>query len=298
MSKKIKMHWFSLAIASLFATVVAAQNAIHKIHVKNMSELQQYFHYEDDKPVIISGHRGGLLPGYPENSIEAMEKTLTLLPSFFEIDPRYTKDSVIVLMHDDNLERVTNMKGRVSEHTYAELSKARLKDREGNLTNYKIPTLKEALDWGRDKTIFNLDNKNIPWSKYVEMFKGNDYPNLVLSVRSMKEAVYYYERLDNVLLCVAIKSEADLEAFKATGIPYNRIIAYVGDAVTDSITNICRFLRRKGVMCFFSFPPTFDKLKTDTERLKAYCDQLTKRPDIIETDYPALFSGIGGEGKK
>lgn len=268
------------------------QENLHKTVVKNMSELQQFFHYEDDKPVIISGHRGGLLPGYPENSIEAMEKTLTLMPSFFEIDPRFTKDSVIVLMHDDDLARVSDMTGKVSEHTYAEIKNARLKDRQGNLTNYRIPTLVEALDWGKDKTIFNLDNKNIPWSVYVEMFKTNKYPNLILSVRSMKEALYYYNRLDNVLLCVAIKKKADLDAFKATGISYNRIIAYVGDSVSDNTKDICRFLRHKGVMCFYSFPPTFDKLRTKAQRKNAYIKELLKRPDIIETDYPALFSGI------
>jgi glycerophosphoryl diester phosphodiesterase len=282
----------ALAMAVMFVSNIAAQGNLHTTPVKNMAELQQYFHYEENKPVIISGHRGGLLPGFPENSIEAMEKTLTLMPSFFEIDPRYTKDSVIVLMHDNELERVTNMKGKVSEYTYEQLSKAKLKDREGNLTDYKIPTLKEALDWGKDKTIFNLDNKNIPWSKYVELFKTGNYPNLILSVRSMKEALYYNERLDNVLLCVAIKSQADLTAFKATRIPYNRIIAYVGDSVSENTSEICRFLRHKGVMCFFSFPPSFDKLKTDAERLKAYCAELLKRPDIIETDYPALFSGL------
>lgn len=283
---------FLSVITVFFITGTAGQNKLHTTPVKDMAGLQAYFHYSAGKPVIISGHRGGLLPGFPENSIEAMEKTLSLLPAFFEIDPRYTKDSVIVLMHDDKLERVTNMKGKVSEYTYAQLSKAKLKDRQGHLTDYRIPTLKEALDWGKDKTIFNLDNKNIPWSKYVELFKGGDYPNLILSVRSMKEALYYYERLDNVLLCVAIKSQADLNAFKETGIPYNRIIAYVGDAVTHNISEICQFLRHKGVMCFFSFPPSFDKLKTDAERLKAYCAELVKRPDIIETDYPALFSGL------
>lgn len=282
-----------MAILMLMITGSAvAQAILHKMVVKNMSELQQFFHYEDDKPVIISGHRGGMLPGYPENTIEAMEKTLTLIPSFFEIDPRLTKDSVIVLMHDDDMQRVSNMKGKVSEYTYAEIQHARLKDRDGNLTDFKIPTLKEALDWGKDKTIFNLDNKNIPWSKYVDLFKGGDYPNLILSVRSMKEATYYYERLDNVLLCVAIKTAAALEDFKATGIPYNRIIAYVGDSVSRDTKDICRFLRRKGVMCFYSFPPTFDKLKTDEKRKAAYIQQLIKRPDIIETDFPALFSGL------
>lgn len=295
MKRNFRKYTCTLVMAVLFVTGIAAQGSLHTTQISTMAELQQYFHYEDDKPVIISGHRGGMLPGFPENSIEAMEKTLSLMPSFFEIDPRYTKDSVIVLMHDDQLERATNMKGKVSEHTYAQLSKARLKDRQGTVTNCKIPTLKEALDWGKDKTIFNLDNKNIPWSEYVELFKGGDYPNLILSVRSMKEALYYYERLDNVLLCVAIKNQADLDAFKGTGIPYNRIIAYVGDSVSRATNEICRLLRHKGVMCFYSFPPTFDKLKTDAERLKAYCAELIKRPDIIETDYPALFSGIGDQ---
>jgi len=292
MKQRIECLLTLLGLLVFFTRPLSAQDNLHRTVVKNMSELQQFFHYEDDKPVIISGHRGGLLPGYPENSIEAMEKTLSLMPSFFEIDPRFTKDSVIVLMHDDNLARVSNMTGKVSEHTYAEIKNARLKDRQGNLTDYKIPTLKEALDWGKDKTIFNLDNKNIPWSMYVEMFKTNEYPNLILSVRSMKEALYYYERLDNVLLCVAIKKAADLEAFKATHIPYNRIIAYVGDSVSSSTKELCRFLRHKGVMCFYSFPPTFDRLKTDQQRQNAYINELIKRPDIIETDYPALFSGV------
>jgi len=293
MNKKNKLKPIITLLVTLFvfssAFRVFAQDSLHRTVVKNMSELQQFFHYEDDKPVIISGHRGGLLPGYPENSIEAMEKTLTLMPSFFEIDPRLTKDSVMVLMHDDDMERVSNMKGKISEHTYAEITKARLKDRQGKLTNCKIPTLEEALEWGKDKTIFNLDNKNIPWSSYVALLKPNRYPHIILSVRSMKEALYYYERLDNVLLCVAIKKPEDLAAFQATKIPYNRIIAYVGDSVSNDTKEICRFLRHKGVMCFFSFPPTFDKLKTDEERVRAYMKELIKRPDIIETDYPALF---------
>ena len=292
MTHCIKRNCLIVGVLLIFSLQGAGQEKLHRTVVRNISELQQFFHYEDDKPVIISGHRGGLLPGYPENSIEAMEKTLTLMPSFFEIDPRLTRDSVLVLMHDDNLNRVTDKTGKVSDLTYVQIKEARLKDRQGNLTDYKIPTLKEVLDWGKDKTIFNLDNKNIPWSMYVDLFKSNAYPNLILSVRSMKEALYYYERLDNVLLCVAIKKKADLEAFEATNIPYNRIIAYVGDSVSAATKGIRRFLRHKGVMCFYSFPPTFDRLKTDKLRVNAYIKELIKRPDIIETDYPALFSGL------
>ena len=72
-------------------------------------------------PIVISGHRGGMLDGYPENCIESFEKTLSYMESFFEIDPRLTKDGIIVLMHDETIDRTTTGKGKVSDYTYAEL---------------------------------------------------------------------------------------------------------------------------------------------------------------------------------
>ncbi|MCB0743236.1 MAG: glycerophosphodiester phosphodiesterase family protein [Ignavibacteriae bacterium] len=277
-----------LLVSLLTAYIVQAQNPQSTV-VKNFEELKKYFKYDDSKPVIISGHRGGMLTGYPENSIEAMEKSLSILPSFFEIDPRYTKDSVIVLMHDATLDRTTNLKGEVKDYTYEELKKTRLKDREGNLTRFKIPTLTEALEWGKNKTIFNLDNKGIPWEKYVELFKDNTYPNIVLSVRSMEEALFYYERLDEVMFCVAIKTQEDLDAFIKTGIPFNRLVSYVGYTMNPKYSEVYKFLREKGSMCFISIHPTQDKMKSDLDKLKGYTEELIKRPDIIETDYPSLF---------
>lgn len=73
----------------------------HYITVKNSRDLQAYFRYAPDRPIVISGHRGGMLDGYPENCIESFEKTLSYMESFFEIDPRLTKDGIIVLMHDE-----------------------------------------------------------------------------------------------------------------------------------------------------------------------------------------------------
>ena len=268
---------------------VLGQEQSHLIPIDNFSEMQDYFRYEEGKPMIISGHRGGMLPGYPENSIEAMEKTLTLLPSFFEIDPQLTKDSVIILMHDGTLDRTTNLTGKVSDYTYAELKDVRLKDRNGNLTSFRIPTLEEALEWGMGKTIFNLDNKNVPWQKYVDIFKDGRYPNIVLSVRSMEEALYYYERLDNVMLCVAIQNREHLDDFIATGIPFNRIMAYVGYTIDPEHEEVYSFLRKKGVMCFISIHPTADRQTTDVQRVRAYSEEMMKKPDIIETDYPAQF---------
>ena len=49
----------------------------HYISIQNSQELHAYFRYAPDRPIVISGHRGGMLSGYPENCIESFEKTLS-----------------------------------------------------------------------------------------------------------------------------------------------------------------------------------------------------------------------------
>lgn len=118
---------------------------LNTIKIRNERQMRDYFRYEPANPIIISGHRGGMAPGFPENCIPSFENTLTILESFFEIDPRLTKDSVIVLFHDSTLDRSSTGKGKVKNYTYAELQELFLTDRDGNVTPYKIPTLEEAI---------------------------------------------------------------------------------------------------------------------------------------------------------
>src|SRR5690606_39864659 len=247
------------------------------------------FRYSAQKPVIISGHRGGMLPGYPENSIETMEKTLTVLPSYFEIDVQYTKDSVLILMHDFTLDRTTNFTGRVIDYTYEELKKARLKDRYGQLTDARIPTLEEVLDWGRDKTIFQLDNKKVRYEDLAALIKRKQYPNIMFGVDDIEEMKYYYQEIGEVMFCIGLKTNADLDRFLDSGVPADRIIAMVGATMVAEKEPLYARLRNLGIMCFIAIAPTHDKNNDELQRLKAYCEELIKGPDIIETDFPTSF---------
>jgi len=283
----------TLMILLLFgADAYAQKQKLNLVKVNSFKELQRYFTYKKKAPVIISGHRGGMMKGYPENSIESCEKTLSLMPSFFEIDPRLTKDSVLVLMHDATINRTTNGKGKVADFTYAELQKFTLKDREGNVTPYRIPTLVEMLEWGKDKTIFNLDNKGVPWEMYSKLLKEKKYPNIMLSVRSLKEALFYFERNDDVILCVSIKDMEEYNSYKNSGIPWNRIMAYVGYTMDPAQQHVYDLLHAHGVMCMIAVGPTRDKIKNLEEKQAAYKEEIARKPDIIETDYPSLFSGL------
>lgn len=144
----------TLATAISFTSVAeerpASEKRLHTVQINSLEDLKAYFRYDPERDIIVSGHRGGMMPGYPENCIESCEKTLSMMPTFFEIDFSFTKDSVMVLMHDLTIDRTTNGKGRVADYTYEELQRFRLVDRDGNVTDYRIPTLAEVLEWGKD----------------------------------------------------------------------------------------------------------------------------------------------------
>ncbi len=288
----LSVSLFIITLVFFIGNESVAAKKLHRVGVRNMKQLLEYFTYREEKPIIISGHRGGMMTGYPENCIESCRKTLSLMPSFFEIDPRLTKDSVIVLMHDETLDRTTNGNGKVSDHTWTELKKLNLKDRDGNITPYKIPTLIEMLEWGRGKTVFNLDNKKVPWEIYSRMLNKYKWPNIILSVRSLEEALFYYERNDHVMFCVAIFDMKDYNTYKNSGIPWNRIMAYVGYSMKPEQKEVYDLLRSHGVMCMISVHPTSDRVQPHEGRIEAYRKDLNSRPDIIETDYPSLFTEL------
>ena len=142
----MRMHNKSLIIAAaLIACCACSTNKpyepIDPAQINSIEDLQAYFKYHPERDIIISAHRGGMQEGFPENCIASCKKTISEMPTFFEIDFSFSKDSVMVLMHDLTLDRTTTGKGLVEDYTYEELQQFNLKDRKGNVTDYKIATL-------------------------------------------------------------------------------------------------------------------------------------------------------------
>ena len=277
--------------------------------INSIEDLQAYFRYHPERDIIISGHRGGMQEGYPENCIESCEKTLSQMPTFFEIDFSFTKDSVMVLMHDLTIDRTTNGKGKVEDYTLEELRQFRLKDRKGNLTDFVIPTLDEMLEWGANKVVFNFDNKYINSKGVTEEQKKNalkyyatqlkeggkwaKYHNIMLSVRSIEEALFYWnEGIRNVMFCVEISTPEMFEAYENCEIPWKYLMAYIRLAVDPNMQEVYNKLHERGVMTMTSITGSADKVKKDSDRKIAYHRELLSEPDIIETDYPSEFIGL------
>lgn len=248
---------------------------------------QKQFKYKDDGSVIVSGHRGGRERGYPENSLEGFENVLRQMPAFFEIDPRLTKDSVIVLMHDPTLERTTNGKGRLCDYTWKQLKSIRLKDSDGNVTACSIPKLEDVIIWSKGKTVVNLDKKDVPLQMIVALIKKLHAENhVMLTVHNGEQARYYYDRFPGIMLSAYARNDKDYEDIDKSGVPWENMIAYVGATINSENSQIVESLHAKGVRCMTSVAPTHDKLTTADARAKAYLEEINKQPDIIESDIP------------
>lgn len=75
-----------------------------------------------DRPLTVIAHRGGA-DLWPEETMLAFGRAASLSSDLiFEMDVQMTADGVLVLMHDDTVNRTTNGMGAVSSLTYAQLS--------------------------------------------------------------------------------------------------------------------------------------------------------------------------------
>ncbi len=75
--------------------------------------------FEADRTLVIA-HRGGNELA-PEHTLLNYDRALAQGVDVFEMDFRVTSDGVLVLMHDQTVNRTTDGEGRVEEFTFAEI---------------------------------------------------------------------------------------------------------------------------------------------------------------------------------
>lgn len=119
--------------------------------------------------IVVISHRGDWR-NYPENSIPAIESVIRMGVDMMELDVKMTKDSVLVLMHDKTVNRMTNGKGLVSDYTYDSLSTLRMRRAHNVVTDtIKVPTLREALLCCKDRILVNVDHAYPYYKEIVEL---------------------------------------------------------------------------------------------------------------------------------
>ena len=200
---------------------------------------------------IVAAHRGGPAPGFPENAISTFENTLRQVPAFLEIDIARTRDGVLVLMHDETVDRTTTGSGRVSDLSLSQLQAVRLKDRDGRVLDVRVPTLREALDWSAGRTVFELDaQEDVPYAAVIaEVRAAGAMDRVIVITYDDDAAVRVHELAPAIMISVSIDAAGDLDGLAARGVDLTRVLAWTG--IEDPNGALNSALARRGVEAMF-----------------------------------------------
>lgn len=250
---------------------------------------------------LISAHRGGPSPGLPENAIETMDAVLTAHPAIMEVDIARSRDGVHFLLHDRTLDRTTNGEGLAAEQDWSAISQLRLKDADGWVTPYRVPTLRSALEWAKGRTILQLDFKRSasPEDVIKEVRETGNVQNVILIAYSVEAAARLHSLAPEMMISLSIEKPSALAEAEAAGIPKNKLIAFTGTRLVRP--DLYEALDGEDVEVIFGTLGWRNSIDQQLERLgmdERYAELGKNGVDIIATDRPRAAAEALKEAKQ
>ena len=146
----------------------------------NAAKVVAALHDPASKHVVVVSHRGDWR-NYPENSLGAIESVIRMGVDVVEIDLKLTKDSVLVLSHDQTCNRMTTGKGDISTMTYDSLATFNLKTAHNvAIPGTRIATFQEALEVCKDRIVINVDQGYQYYDLVVKLTDALDMTDQIL----------------------------------------------------------------------------------------------------------------------
>ena len=213
--------------------------------------------------MLYRSHRGCLYYA-PENTMPAFQIALDLGFDYIETDPQTTKDGVVVLMHDDSINRTCrNADGSPitdkiypPKVTYEELTKydagiAMSEDFKGT----KIPTLDELLTACEGKNVIVALDKKIPTDNMEPLFDVVARHNVRVTFS-----------------CADLKRiETVLKRFPDAYIDYD------GEATDEMLTKVCALVKPENLMVWMYLDKPNFKWLASTRKCSVENCERTKR---------------------
>lgn len=235
----------------------------------------------------ISVHRGGKgLKNYPENCLETIQYINDSISAIFEVDVAQTKDGLLILMHDNSIDRTTNGSASVKNLTYDEIKNYNLIDDFGNQTNFKIPLFSEVLDWCKtNNAILTVDIKRSVRQKDVidAIKKAKAEDNSIIITYDVVQAQSAYKLAPELLLSVSARNHEELDRLLQTEIPTENMIAFTGTRLSNA--SLYKRLHDENIVCILGTLGNLDK------QAEVRGEEMYKRwhkfgADVLATDRP------------
>jgi glycerophosphoryl diester phosphodiesterase len=251
-----------------------------------------------NKQILVAAHRGDWRNA-PENSLNALYNSIRKGFDIMELDVKMSKDSQMVVMHDNTIDRTTNAKGKVGDYTLEELKKFRLKNGLGRVTENQIPTMSEMMLAAKGKILINVD-------------KGNDHLDLVFKV--LRETSTIDQAIVNVgddvpygelkakntipqdaylMVVVNVKKNEMQDIIKSYSPNQKTIVQPIFDTDTLANLKLVKQMNGKPLIWLNSLWPSLngghddDRAVEEGEKEESWGWLINYHPVILQTDRPA-----------
>jgi len=215
--------------------VAVPTSSVHYRDYASAAALAEALRWTETAPVLVSAHRGGPVRGLPENALETFEYALNHAPALIETDVRKTSDGVLVLLHDETLDRTTTATGSVDATPFADVRRARLVADDSVLTSFRIPTLAEALAWADGRAVLLLDVKpDVPFEDLVAAIRQARAEDRVAVITySLADHERLFALAPDLVVSATAETMADVDALLESGVDLSRVIAWTGVGTPD-----------------------------------------------------------------
>ncbi len=256
------------------------------------AELREFLRYRpSSEPLdaaLVSAHRGGPAANLPENTLEAFDRSLSVDPRvIIECDVQLSRDSVLVMTHDDNLSRTAGVNKAVSSLSASDLQALPLLDREGRPSRYFMPRLADVLAWAQGKTLLTVDVKRgVPHRLVLDAIRRAKAQNCALVITyNLTDALWYHQNDPDILLSVTVRNADELAALKASGVDLSRMVAFVG--TREPSRKLYDELHALGIRCILGILGNLEQRALSKTGLAGYAviqDYVESGADILATN--------------
>ncbi|TYC14915.1 glycerophosphodiester phosphodiesterase family protein [Bizionia gelidisalsuginis] len=265
----------------------ATNQAKNNTEVLKPSALIDAFKYKENAAPIISVHRGGKgLKNYPENSLETLIYINDSISAIYEIDVAKTKDGVLVLLHDNSLDRTSTGTGNLTNYTYNQLLDFNLKDDYGTVTNFKIPLFSDVLKWAKaNAVVLTVDiKKSVATKDVISAIRTEKAEDVcVIITYTMEQAHTAYKLAPDLLLSVSARNTKEFNRLLQSSIPPENMFAFTGTRL--SLEQLYASIHNKGIKTILGTLGNLDK-QAETKGDSLYALWHQKGIDVFATDRP------------
>lgn len=228
---------------------------------------------ESKHKLIVIAHRGNHT-NVPENTLASITEAIKHGVDYVEVDLRTTKDGHLVIHHDATVDRATNGKGKVNEHTLAEIKTLQVYNH--NHKTHRIPEFRDVLKLCKNKINIYLDFKDADVAQTWQQIQEAGMEKQIVVYINKKEQYPKWKTIAPQMPLMTsipdeVKSQDQLTAF------LNEVKIDVVDNIVDP--EIQRFLQTRNISVWLD-------VQDPKEGPDSWNIALKKGVQGLQTDHP------------